>query len=301
VRLEFEIVDVIDALPGQSPTVIFKVKQGTEYLSPSELDLLGLTIGGPTSEYSWWIRETVTPQNSTGPDGEGNISYTFSQALPPDATGTIAVAIEGRKREVVDGRETYVTGDNVIQYIALTDAEPLIRRQVVATANCNACHDRLEAHERLRNQVEYCVICHNPSQTDEEERPAAVMPPESIHFKVLIHRLHTGEHLYYKPFTIYGEGSIPHDFSEVRFPADRRYCSLCHQGQTYLLPLAADAADTVISQGNREIIRVGPIAAACLPCHDAPYVIAHTQLMTSTLYGESCPVCHGEGLILPFL
>jgi len=91
----------------------------------------------------------VTGQNSSGPDGQGNISYTFSKALPGTASGTYAVGIEGRKSTKVNGKEVFETGDNVVKYVAITDPSPQARRTVVATKNCNnACHDRLELDRR---------------------------------------------------------------------------------------------------------------------------------------------------------
>ena len=51
------------------------------------------------------------------------------------------------------------------------DGSPVApRRTVVAMANCNACHSYLEVHGDLRNNVQYCVLCHNPSNTDSSTR-----------------------------------------------------------------------------------------------------------------------------------
>ncbi len=66
---------------------------------------------------------------------------------------------------------------------------------MVAQANCNNCHSFLEVHGSNRNQVEYCVLCHNPNQTDVARRPADQLPAESVHFKTMIHKIHTGEDL----------------------------------------------------------------------------------------------------------
>ena len=52
----------------------------------------------------------------------------------------------------------------------------------------------LATHGEARRNAEFCVMCHNPSHTDEEKRKAAngPMPPENVHYKRLIHRIHTG-------------------------------------------------------------------------------------------------------------
>ena len=67
--------------------------------------------------------------------------------------------------------------------------------------NCNQCHVSLSEHGSLRNQTEYCVLCHNPSNTDASTRsmaqdPAdAAAPPQSITFPLLVHRVHFGQNM----------------------------------------------------------------------------------------------------------
>jgi cytochrome c556 len=39
---------------------------------------------------------------------------------------------------------------------------------------------------------------------------------------------------------------------------------------------------------------LGPMAAACLSCHDSLGAAAHADANTGEL-GESCATCHGEG------
>ena len=45
-------------------------------------------------------------------------------------------------------------------------------------------------------------------------------PVESVRFKTMIHKIHTGEELK-TDFTIFGFGGTPNNFNEVRFPGDR--------------------------------------------------------------------------------
>jgi len=115
-----------------------------------------------------------------------------------------------------------------------------------ATSNCNQCHVALSVHGGLRNQTKYCVLCHNPSNTDIARRPAAVvaadkaLPPQGINFNLLVHRIHSGENLLatIRPYVVVGFGGSHNDFSEVRYPAmspqgapgDRRNCAMCHIG-----------------------------------------------------------------------
>jgi OmcA/MtrC family decaheme c-type cytochrome len=98
---------------------------------------------------------------------------------------------------------------------------------VVDIANCNGCHTVLSVHGGLRNQTQYCVLCHNPSQTDAVRRVAALdpndkaLPPQGVDFDILIHRIHTGENLkaQNKSYTVIGFGGTKNDFTGM--PASR--------------------------------------------------------------------------------
>ncbi len=118
-------------------------------------------------------------------------------------------------------------GQNPIYNVAITDAQPMARRTVVDLNKCNVCHNQLALHGGQRFKVQECVICHNPNNTDSAYRPAAQAPNETIHFKYLIHRIHTGENMTL-PFTIYGYGGSVNSFNDVLFPGDRRDCLKCH-------------------------------------------------------------------------
>jgi OmcA/MtrC family decaheme c-type cytochrome len=172
------------------------------------------------------------------------------------------------------------------------------RRTVVATANCNKCHSYLTVHGENRNQVEMCVLCHNPVESDKALRPAAQLPEQSVDFRMMIHKIHTGEELG-APYIIYGFGGSVNDFSEVRYPAmgptgsagDRRNCAMCHVNSSEQLPLSAGHANVNDPRGY--INPVGPASAACLSCHVSIDAASHALLNTSRL-GESCTVCHGS-------
>ncbi len=177
-------------------------------------------------------------------------------------------------------------GFNPVVYFGVTDSVPVPRRRVAALQNCNTCHGTLMLHGgSRRNAPEYCVFCHNPNATDAARRTAAQLPGESIHFKNMIHKIHTGEDLT-STFTV-----VNSNFNEVRFPGDRRDCVKCHLPNTYQVPLPDGVLPTVTPRGYMNPTQ--PIAAACLGCHDKKSAAAHASIMTSPALGESCDVCHG--------
>ena len=179
---------------------------------------------------------------------------------------------------------------------------------MVATGNCNNCHVALSLHGTLRNQTEYCVLCHNPSNTDGPVRSSAVvatdkaLPPQGINFNLLVHRIHTGDNLPAdRPYLIVGFGGSHNDFTDVRYPAmsptgsagDTRNCAMCHTNSSQL-NLPAGLNPVVDPQGPLNPVQ--PITSACTGCHVDIATASHA-LSNTNILGESCPVCHAMGTV----
>ena len=120
------------------------------------------------------------------------------------------------------------------------------------------------------------------------------MPPTSINFRVLIHRIHRGEEAT-QPAVIYGYNGKPVSFADVVFPGDLADCQTCHLPGTYLLPLANGVQPTVIQQAGSLVSSTPPIRSVCTSCHDTEAVASHAELQTTTSGVETCEVCHGQG------
>lgn len=289
----FDILKVDNGGPGQNPTVSFTIKDKSgNPILPSAMTRVALVLGGPTTDYAGYVSEDATKATASG----GVYSYTFQKAIAPDAKGTYAVGIEGykaatllpgTKKEMANVRDA---GVNKVFYFSVTDSKAVTRRAVVAQAKCDTCHSFLEVHGSNRNQVEHCLICHNPNENDGARRAASAQPNESVHFKTMIHKIHTGEELE-TDFTVYGFGGSINNFNEVRFPGDRRDCAACHVNNSEQLPLPDGLLDS--QQPRGWFSPQGPATAACLGCHTAKDAAAHALIMTSPQLGESCEVCHG--------
>jgi OmcA/MtrC family decaheme c-type cytochrome len=293
------ITSVANAAPGQKPTVTFQLKEkdGT-VLNPQAFGSnLNLLMGGPTKDYAINpFRERADGASFNGTEA----TYTFRASIPADATGTWAFSIEARRTVTLnpaprEGPATVTEAAfNPVSYAAVTDSQPVARRMVVAMAKCNECHDQLMLHGGQRQNVNECVMCHNPNGNDSSRRPAANNPPESISFQRMIHRIHTGEELT-QDFTVYGFFTPPNppnpvNFNELRFPGDRRDCTTCHATNTYQLPLDEDLLPV---QTPRDFYTPQqPTAASCLGCHDTRSAAAHAFVNTAP-FGEACASCHG--------
>lgn len=300
--LKLNIVGVESAAANGSPVVTFTVTDNSgNAIAPADMGYLAVTLAGPTSDYVNRWTEIIASQAFTVPStaedaGGGAYRYTFKAKLPQDATGTYAVGMEGFNLEHLPGIKdpVRVAGFNPVTYVALNGGESAARRQVVDEAKCNACHNQLALHGGIRQNTEYCVLCHNPTGTDEAQRPKDALPPVSINFRTLIHRIHRGVKAS-QPLVVYGFGGQPTDFSGVEFPGNLAKCETCHLPGTYGLPLASGIQPTTITQGGETIATIPPTRAICTACHDTQAANGHTELQTTASGIETCAVCHGAG------
>ncbi len=289
--LVFAIAGVDNAKAGQNPVVRFTVldKAGNT-LDITKLDFLNLVMAGPTADYNGYVSEDVRKAPITG----GQFAYTFKAALPAEAAGSYAVGIEGYRNVTINPNTVNSTvvrdvGFNKVFYFATDGAKVAPRRQVVSQALCATCHDKLLLHGGIRQSVEYCVVCHNPTVTDAGRRNVGDIP-ESINFKTLIHKIHTGSNLTTN-FTVMGYRGSVNNYNDLGYVGDRRNCESCHLAGSYDLPLP----DGLIDQTTpRDYLKTqGPATAACLSCHTTKAAAAHASTMTSSALGEACDACHG--------
>ena len=337
--LNFTLTKVTGAAPGKSPTVSFTVKDNDGNGVPmskitANSGSLSLTMAGPTTDYGYttytpnvttpgYVTESVVSAASC--DGSGNCSYTFTHALPANAKGTFTIGIEGRMSVTLlpgttDQMTTTYTGTNQVINFSVDGSPVTPRRTIVAMTSCNNCHTYLEVHGGLRNNVQYCVLCHNPSTTDSPVRGSAVnaadkaAPAEGVNFAYMIHAIHTGDKWREagSDFVVVGFGGSHNSFGAtfapvpaaipntgVRYPAmlngsvgDTANCTMCHVGGSQdVLPVGKN---NVINP-TQLVSPLGATTSACTGCHIDTPTLAHAVLNTSTILGESCTVCHGPG------
>ena len=314
--LKVEITGVTNTNPGNKPTVTFTVTDSKgNPVDATKLNQLSFALAGPTTDYTFVTRSaagvpaTENALATAKPSGSG-FTYTFSTALPADASGTYAVSAQARQTYTLAGPllgQSFAARDdafNPVFYFGVGGSQTVPRRKVVdVNSKCNVCHKKLAMHGGGRLNNEYCVFCHNPAMVDNPDGARAagrdVPPgtlPTSINLRFLIHRWHTGEELT-RDFKIYRTFGIFSPNEEVFFPGDRRNCAKCHVNNSNQLPLPAGMANTV---APREFFSpLGPAASACLGCHDSEAAAAHAFLQTAVFpsgkSAESCATCHGEG------
>jgi len=321
------ITSVTNTSAGKTPTVNFTLQDDKGNNIPlSQPEVIEFTMAGPTTDYGYtsfgsdtastpgYVTESVA---AAACNSSGACTYTFTHAIPASATGTYTMAGEALVSQTVlagttDQQVVSVGAKNPLVNFSVDGSPVAPRRTVVELSNCNNCHVALSLHGNLRNQTEYCVMCHNPSNTDASQRPSAVIasyrtqPPQGINFNLLVHRIHDGVNAAAdspkNPYIVVGYGGSINNFSSVLFPVmspagDATYmqnCAMCHVNSTEQndLPLMGNLNQVVDPRGW--INPVGPISSACSGCHVSKDEASHFLANTDAL-GESCAVCHSAG------
>jgi OmcA/MtrC family decaheme c-type cytochrome len=335
-RLAGEVLGVTDTDPDDLPVVRFRVTvdDAPRDIIATPLGRLRFTFAGPTTDYTGYVTFTVQGGSGSSPNvgtlaatGTAGVFTWTAPATPIAATVTLPAYPDGHTMTAIAGicgtdpsgsfavgMEARITGmatqpngedtsvnyplHNAVYYFGVAGDDAVPRREAVVVENCNNCHLDLRAHGGSRNDPEYCVLCHN-ANNDSIEVPlppaGETKPTASVRLSHMIHRIHTGEN---------GANEYnvaDHDYSELRFPADTRDCTLCHVPAQYRLPLPEllpsrlnEIDDTgAIVPGSEYFM--GATAAACTGCHDSNDTVAHAEIMTSSMGAESCETCHATG------
>jgi OmcA/MtrC family decaheme c-type cytochrome len=304
------LLKVDNGVPGKPPTVTYSLKDFAGNPVPASSltttpNKVSLVLVGPTTDYGYtsfgtdvtspgYVSEAAAATSKCGADG--TCTYTFTHAIPANAKGTFAVGVEARRAltilpNTVKQLSTQYGADNKVIYFSV-DGSPIVkRRQVVDIAKCNQCHTRLSMHGENRNNTEYCVFCHNPSNTGGAD------PKVGINLSVLVHSIHFGENLAAAGAT-YKIGNS--DFSDVRYPAmspqgrtlTTKNCAMCHvNGSEAVFPIGKNP----VKDPGAQMDPAPATTAACAACHVTRSNMAHMALQTDSKFGESCDVCHAKG------
>jgi OmcA/MtrC family decaheme c-type cytochrome len=340
---------------GDTPRVNFRIQKadGSDW-DISELSSGRALLSGPTFNYQRVIEEQTDLVTAAVEQSDGSYTYTFPVAIPStylapfndtpafgaDAgelagqallEGTYTVGLTFSWDFTVDGESERDSGNATFDFV-LGESGSVEPREVVTIENCNRCHDNLEIHGGRRQDVSLCVMCHTSGAEDSNDPSVGGgTPGVSIDFKVMIHKIHAGQHL---PSVLgvatnddgtrnYDATPQPymvsdHDYSEVGFPAwphglvpmprDEGYSLLASEDKATEDTIRKGPSNCAVCHGDPDdegplsapaqgdLHRTQPKKEACGSCHDdvhwgKPYR-ANSQTMGAQANNSNCKLCH---------
>lgn len=265
---------------------------------------------GQSSNWNSYIYSTVTPSGcpvtecETAPktqagveaatagtlvdNGDGTYQYTFKTNVTKVSGVTYNAALTHRVGFEIRGLAQANNGAYTFQ--PSTGATTgIFEDEIVVTSTCDNCHTMLSAHGGARVEVQYCVMCHNPSTSDPYSS-------NSLDFKVMIHKIHSGNTL---PSiqTASGPNTTPtlgigywiigymqsvNNFNTVLYPQSTQNCTTCH-------------AQNVAAATQATEYYTIPSAEACGACHDTVNFATGLNHSAANIVANDtqCSTCHG--------
>ena len=320
-----KITSVTNGRPGSAPVVTFTVLNNAGAAVPlSALGSISFTMAGPTSDYGYtsFGSDVTTPGYVTESAAQRHLRRAAGTARTPSPT-----SFRRGDRHLRDRRRSAANRDRAWPEPPRSKASSTERRTRWRTSRWTARRSRLGAqwsrwpiaisatyrcqlHGTLRNNTEYCVMCHNPSNTDfiharrarrsplirPRRRRASTSTCWCIAFTTASTcRRPTGVTWWSvsaEAITISSEHAVPGAEPNRR---GHRYSRTapCATSTAREQNDCPDGLNPVIDpQGP--INPIQPISSACTGCHVDLPAASHTLSNTTSL-GEACAVCHGSG------
>jgi OmcA/MtrC family decaheme c-type cytochrome len=338
-----KIEGVSSSMPGEKPMVKVRItnpETGEDYDLVNDPVMAGMrvTLGWDTDDYTNTgaggdnaSTVSIGIPGAASPNGDGSFTVTSPTAIPDGseapgiaASGSGVATIEGHPDMDVtgDGDDDSIPARNVSAFFSIDEADGSAdpRRKSVDIKQCNACHSTLVLHGSNRtDDIDTCVSCHNPRNTDKRVREQANDPPtdgkdeESLDFKTMIHGIHAAA-MRENALEIVGfRGFSTHRYNtdQVHYPGDLSNCTTCHTDDGFTLPLANGVLGTTNDTGDdradpTDDTVATPAAAVCSSCHDDTVAMSHMtsnggnfattqEAIDNAEVVEECSVCHKEG------
>ncbi len=213
----------------------------------------------------------------------GTWTYRFTTTLPAGFPSNLTHTIGAQIERAFGGAD--LVANPVFDFVPNGSPVTTVREDTT-TAQCNACHDPLEAHGGGRREVKLCVLCHVEGAFDPDTG-------NTIDFKQMVHRLHMG-----KDLPSVTDGPVGTKYSIIGFQGAETVfgekVEACVNGPFPSAPCTADAdcgaggtcsGTTTVGVGFPQDVR------NCTKCHGAGATAANHRMLPSTL---ACTGCHDD-------
>ena len=232
-------------------------------------------------------------------NGDGTYQYTFQKDITTDPIVTYNAALTHRIGFFIEGLAPANNGSYTWQ--PSTGATTgIFSREIIELQTCDGCHTQLSHHGGLMVETQFCVVCHNPSNSDPYSG-------NTLDFKRMIHKIHQGNSLASiqtppgltvtggssynagsditptldQGYWIVGYMQSLSNFNTVLFPQDTRNCTTCHNQN---LPAATEAANYMTV----------PTIEACGACHDTVNFATGAGHLGGVQTDAQCSTCHAN-------
>jgi len=238
-------------------------------------------VGNPGTGSSVQATSETATAGTFMDHGDGSYSYTFAVDFD-EVTDPVAVMYDPTATHRVCMQFSGNVTNPYLDFVPSGDPMRLTRN-VVKLDTCNACHQKLEFHGGNRNEMTYCVTCHNPGTSDPHSE-------ELLDMGHMVHKIHRGANLPSVQaggeYAIWGYRNSKHDYSHVVFPLPISNCTNCHSG-------SASATNQTSDGDNWKNF---PTAQACASCHDHVDFAAGINHMAQP-DNSACSTCHSPSNI----
>lgn len=309
-------------LPGNVITMRFRVTKD----DGSDWDIREFASGrtllsGPTFNYQRVVAQLSDVVTRAVAQSDGSYTYTFAAPIPAtylapfndtadfDETdgemtgqalvdGTYTLGLYFDWDFTLDGNGHDAAGETTYDFL-IGDGGTVESRTVVSEANCNRCHQDLQFHGGSRHGVTLCLLCHTAGAQD------STGVDLSIDFKVMIHKIHAGQHLpSVNGVATNPDGSRNHDATPVPYViGGTDYSGIAFPAWPHaLVPTPRDEGYSALSSEHKakeDEIRKGP--SNCVVCHGDPDGIdgpleapAQGGLAYAQPRRATCGACHDD-------
>ncbi len=297
---EMEVVEVANAVAGESPRVTWRVHKDGEYQDlfsgrdgtylfqgdPADFDDDAVRIGIGWGYNNSWVNDGIPPRKDTGAMGDPvqQVAHVDNTEPGGDETTAVTTFEQPLPEQARSGRDGFVILEmgpaemdlnSRMANISLGSRSNTLDRDPgakVDTESCLGCHNTIGRHGTYSDQdISSCISCHNAGSLSRDDSANQ----GTVDFMYIIHAIHgTGEKRAKfdrrRDHTV--DGHYEGGYSYVPYPNTVLDCQACHTDDTHDFTEGYLDRMGVIGDKMKDRYLEGagvnaPMASTCYSCH----------------------------------